>query len=158
MVRGGRWSNYSKHWLAKSGVNLTSLPTDREILKCIFEMYKTTYPGKELGQARGKNDPYLPIDIPEVASRLDCSSEMLFGRLYYHLDAKHRYIQDNGAQVHLFSLKVGQEMHCVNFPYLAAVLAEKDEEHKKQIWSLGVAITALILSVASIIAQIVFTR
>lgn len=121
-------------------------------------MYEPAYPGKEPGQVRGKNDPHLPIDIPEVASRLNCSAEMLFGRLYYHLDAKHRYTQDNGAQVHLFSLKVGQEIHCVNFPYLAAVLAERDEEHKRQIWSLSVAITALILSVASIIAQIVLAK
>lgn len=137
---------------------MTSLPTDREILKCIFEMYETAYPGKEVGQVRGKNDPHLPIDISEVASRLGCSAEMLFGRLYYHLDTKHRYTQDNGAQVHLFSLKVGQELHCVNFPYLAAVLAERDEEHKKQVWSLSIAITALVLSVASIIAQIVVTK
>lgn len=133
---------------------MMSLPTDREILRCIFEMYEPVYPGKELGEVRGKNDPYLPIKVTEVASHLSCSSEMLFGRLYYHLDAKYRYTQDNDAQVHLFSIKVGTEMHCVNFPYLAAVLAEKNEEHKRQLWSLGVAITALVLSMASIIAQL----
>lgn len=133
---------------------MMSLPTDREILRCIFEMYEPVYPGKELGEVRGKNDPYLPIKVTEVASHLNCSSEMLFGRLYYHLDAKYRYTQDNDAQVHLFSIKVGTEMHCVNFPYLAAVLAEKNEEHKRQLWSLGVAITALVFSMASIIAQL----
>jgi hypothetical protein len=132
-----------------------SLPTDREILRCIFKMYKSAYPGKETGETRGKNDPYLPIKITEVASRLGCSPEMLFGRLYYHIDEKYRYTQDNNAQVHLFSLKVGTEMHCVNFPYLAAVLAEKNEERKRQLWSLGMAIAALIMSVASIIAQVV---
>ena len=94
----------------------------------------------------------------EVATRLNCSPEMLFGRLYYHLDAKHRYTQDNNAKVHLFSLKVGSEMHCVNFPYLAAVLAEKDEEHKRQLWSLRLAIAALTLSVASIIAQVITAK
>jgi hypothetical protein len=134
------------------------LPTDREILRCIFEMYEPAYPGKEPGEARGKNDPYLPIKVPEVASRLGCSPEMLFGRLYYHLDAKYRYTQDNDAYVHLFSLKVGAERHCVNFPYLAAVLAEKDEEHKRQLWSLRVAIVALVLSVASIIAQVITAK
>ena len=102
---------------------MSSLPTDREILRCIFEMYESAYPGKESDEVRGKNDPYLPIKVTEVASHIGCSSEMLFGRLYYHLDAKYRYTQDNDAQVHLFSMKVGSEMHCVNFPYLAAVLA-----------------------------------
>jgi hypothetical protein len=121
-------------------------------------MYETSYPGKEPSETRGKNDPYLPIKVHEVATRLGCSPEMLFGRLYYHLDAKYRYTQGNGAQVNLFSLKVGSEMHCVNFPYLAAVLAEKDEEHKRQLWSLGVAIAALVLSVASIIAQVITAK
>lgn len=83
---------------------------------------------------------------------------MLFGRLYYHLDAKHRYTQDGGAQVHLFTLMVGDQMHCVNFPYLAAVLAERDVEHRRQLWSLWVSITALALSVASIIAQVLTAK
>jgi len=137
---------------------MSALPTDRDILKCIFEMYESAYPGKEAEGARGKNDPYMPIKIYEVAARLGCSAEMLFGRLYYHLDAKHRYTQDGGAQVHLFSLKIGDQMHCVNFPYLAAVLAERDSEHKRQLWSLGVSITALVLSVASIIAHIITAK
>src|SRR3990172_8466373 len=134
---------------------MNTLPTDRKILECIYEMYESVYPGKESGEVRGKNDPYLPIKVSEVASRLGCIPEMLFGRLYYHLDAKYRYKQDDGAQVHLFSIQVGSERHCVNFPYLAAVLAEKDEEHARQLWSLGLSIAALVLSVASIIAQVV---
>lgn len=121
-------------------------------------MYESAYPGKETAEVPGKNDPYMPIKIPEVAERLGCSAEMLFGRLYYHLDAKNRYTQDNGTQVHLFSLKVGDQMHCVNFPYLAAVLAEQDAEHKRQLWSLGVSITALVLSVASIIAHVITVK
>ena len=137
---------------------MKSLPTDLKILKCIFEMYEPDYPGKENGEVRGKNDPYLPIDVSKVASRLGCSPEMLFGRLYYHLDAKHRYSQDDGAKVHLFSLRVGSIMHCVNFPYLAAVLAEGNAEHKRQLWSLAVSITALVLSIASIVAHIVTAK
>lgn len=137
---------------------MMTLPTDRKILRCIFKMYESSYPGKEPGDARGKNDPHLPIKVHDVAIRLGCSPEMLFGRLYYHLDAKYRYTQDNDAQVNLFSLKVGSQMHCVNFPYLAAVLAEKDDEHKRQLWSLGVAIAALVLSVASIIAQVITAK
>jgi hypothetical protein len=74
------------------------------------------------------------------------------------LDAKYRYKQDDDAQVHLFSIQVGSERHCVNFPYLAAVLAEKNEEHKRQLWSLGLSFVALVLSVASIIAHIVTTK
>lgn len=69
---------------------MSKLPTDRQVLRCIYEMYESAYPGNSLGQAQGENDPYLPIDIPDVAKRLECKPELLFGRLYYYLDAKYR--------------------------------------------------------------------
>lgn len=137
---------------------MNALPTDRRILECIYQMYQDSYPGKEVGEARGKNDPYLPINVTDVAARLGCLPELLFGRLYYHLDAKYRYDQDGGANVHLFSLQVGSERHCVNFPYLAAVLAEKNEEHSRQLWSLWLSIAALVLSVGAIVAQVVTAK
>jgi len=37
------------------------------------------------------NDPFVPIDVRAVASRLKTKPELLFGRLYYHLESKHRY-------------------------------------------------------------------
>src|SRR5690606_26414547 len=101
---------------------MKQLPTDRDILKCIFEMYEPSYPGIPAGEIHGKHDPYVPIDLRAVAEKLDCKPEMLFGRLYYHLDAKFRYTQDSGAQVPLFRLPGNSDRHSVNFPYLAAVL------------------------------------
>lgn len=137
---------------------MRTLPTDRKILECIYEMYQSAYPGNVSDDARGENDPYLPIQVSEVAARLGCVPEMLFGRLYYHLDEKYRYEQDGGTKVHLFSIQVGSKRHCVNFPYLAAVLAEKDEEHTRQFWSTVLSIVALVLSVASIIAQVITAK
>jgi hypothetical protein len=137
---------------------MKTLPTDREILKCIFEMYEPSYPGIAPGENRGKNDPYMPIDLRAVAAKLDSKPEMLFGRLYYHLDAKFRYTQDNGAHVHLFQLPGTSDRHSVNFPNLAAVLAEKDLEHRRQLWSLVAAFIALVLSVASIVAQVLTAK
>ena len=129
---------------------MNKLPTDREVLKCIYEMYESSYPCVQPGSARGENDPYLAIDIPAVAEKLKCKSELLFGRLYYHLDFKHRYKQDDGALVSLFYLKGGEKRYAVHFPYLAAILAGHDQEHRKQLWSLGLSIVALVLSVASL--------
>lgn len=58
----------------------------------------------------------------------------MFGRLYYHLEHKYGYKQKNGAAVHFFahSLGVGEdrELHCVNFPYMASVLAELQQAHR----------------------------
>ncbi len=133
---------------------MNKLPTDREVLKCIYAMYESSYPGVPAGEVRGANDPHLQIDIPAVAKRLKCKPELLFGLLYFHLDAKHRYKQDSGAHVHLFLLNVANKHHAVNFPYLAAILANHNLEHRRQLWSVGLSLLALVLSAAAIIAQI----
>ena len=63
---------------------MSSLPTDREILKCIYAMYEASYPGSKSDSGRGENDPYIAIDASRIAERLECKPELLFGRLYYH--------------------------------------------------------------------------
>lgn len=136
------------------GIRPWRLPTEREVLRCIYAMYEPAYPGTPPGGGRGENDPYLSIDVRSVAEKLGCKPELLFGYLYYHLDAKHRYKTGENTHVHLFSLKVGDKRHGVNFPYLAALLANHDLEHRRQLWSVGLSLLALALSAAAIIAQI----
>jgi hypothetical protein len=60
---------------------VSKLPTDREVLKRIYDMYEPSYPGARPGE----NDPYVAVDLAAVAARLRCKPELLFGRLYYHL-------------------------------------------------------------------------
>jgi hypothetical protein len=129
------------------------LPTDRQVLKCLFEMYEPTYPGETNG-GKGENDPYVPVDLRAVAARLGTKPELLFGRLYYHLDAKHRYQQDSGAWVNLFHLNVENKGHSVHFPYLAAILAGHDQEYRKQFWSMAFSVLALVLSVVSLVTNL----
>jgi hypothetical protein len=102
---------------------MSVLPSDRAVLQCIYDIYKDSYPGPKSAAGKPENDPYIAIDVHAVAKKLECSPELLFGRLYYHLDKKHRYKQDDGSLVPLFYLKVGEKRHAVNFPYLASVLA-----------------------------------
>ena len=132
---------------------MNRIPNERDVLRCIFETYEISYPGKKQSDGRHENDPYLEINIQDIASKLKCKPELLFGYLYYHLDAKHRYTNGN-ANVHLFTIKVGDKRHGVNFPYLAALLANHDLEHRRQLWSLAISILALAVSAAAIIAQI----
>ena len=134
---------------------MNKLPTDREVLKCIYAMYESSYPDVPAGEARGANDPHLQIDISAVAKRLKCKPELLFGLLYYHLYAKHRYKKDSGANVGLFELNVGNKHHAVNFPYLAAILANHNLDHRRQLWTVGLSLLALALSAGVIVAQIV---
>jgi len=135
---------------------MNKLPTDRRVLECIFEMYQSSYPGtKAVSGHAGENDPYVAIDIPTLAAKLDCSPELLFGRLYYYLDQKHRYKQDNGSIVPLFHLEVGGKRHAVQFPYLASILSGFNQEHNRFLVSLAVSILALVLSVASLVVSMV---
>jgi hypothetical protein len=121
-------------------------------------MYESAYPGVSPGEERGENDPYLPIDVSAVARRLECKPELLFGRLYYYLDAKYRYKQDNDALVSLFYLNLNGKRHCVHFPFLASILAQHDDEHRRHSWSLAVSFVALVLPLAAIVAQVLMAK
>lgn len=132
---------------------MTKLRTDRYLLECIYEMYKISYSGPTGEDGRPINDPYVAIDIRALALRMECTPELLFGRLYYHLDQKYRYKQDNGNLVPLFYLKVGEKRHAVNFPYLASILAEKNQEFRRYILALGVSFLALGVSIASLLVN-----
>lgn len=126
---------------------MSRLPTDREVLQCIYEMYESSYPGKALENGQGENDPFVSIDIREIARKLDCSPELLFGRLFYYLDQKYRYKQDNNAQVNLFHIQIDKKRHAVHFPYLASIYAEHEESFNKQFWPLAISVIALLFSI-----------
>src|SRR5437667_302468 len=129
---------------------MNKLPTDRYVLKCIFDMYESSYPGPRTASGRGENDPYVAIDLQAVAEMLDCNAELLFGRLYYHLDQKYRYKQDDGVVVSLFQLKIDEKRHAVQFPYLASILAGFNQEFYRHALSLGISCAALGISVTSL--------
>jgi hypothetical protein len=125
------------------------LPTDRTVLRCIYDMYEAEYPGEKVG-AEYKNDPYLAIDVRAVAAKLDTKPELLFGRL--HADLGKRYCQriDERTTIPLFSAVVGQRKHCVHFPYLAAVLAGLEQEFRRHMLSFWLSCVAIAISFGSL--------
>ena len=131
-----------------------SIPTEREVLRCIYDTYEASFPVE--GPSVGK--VMIAIDIEAVASKLGCDKHILFGYLYYHLDHKYRYSTGGNSSVHLFAPKVGDLRHAINLPYLAAILAGQDQEHSKFIWSLGISLVALALSVGAIVAQLLTAK
>lgn len=131
-----------------------SIPTERKILRCIYDMYEASFPVE--GKSAGK--VMVAIDIEAAAKKLKCDKHILFGYLYYHLDHKYRYSTSENVFVHLFAPKAGELRHAINLPYLAAILAGQDQEHSKFIWSLGVSLVALALSVGAIIAQLITAK
>jgi len=131
-----------------------SIPTEREVLRCIYDAYASSFPieGPSVGKVM------VAIDIEAVATQLGCDKHILFGYLYYHLDHKYRYSTAENASVHLFAPQAGELRHAINLPYLAAILAGQDQEHSKFVWSLGISLVALALSVGAIVAQLVIAK
>jgi len=117
-------------------------------------MYEASFPieGPNIGKV------LIGIDIQAVANKLGCDKHILFGYLYYHLDYKYRYKTGENSSVHLFAPSAGELRDAINLPYLAAILAGQDQDHSKFVWSLGVSLVALALSVDAIIAQLVVAQ
>lgn len=133
---------------------MNKLPTDLAIFECIYAMYRETFVSYKKGESIRSSKIYVPIDVDAVAERLQTDPYELFGRLYHHIDHKHHYEHDDGSHVHLFALAAGEDRHCINFPYLSAVLAERRLEDKRNRWALGISIISLILALAAVIAQV----
>lgn len=127
------------------------LPTERQVLRCIYDMYEPLFPVET--SSLGKM--FVAIDVEAVALRLHCDKNILFGYLHHHLDHKYRYQTAEATFLHLFAPRVGELRHAINLPYLVAILAGLDQEHSKFTWSLGVSLVALALSVGAIAAQLV---
>lgn len=86
-----------------------------------------------------------------IAKNLGVDPDIIFGRLYYHLDKKYGYTQTDGSQVHLFAFTVGKDRHAVNFPLLSAVLAELEQTWIRFTMPLIISLFALLVSVISLI-------
>jgi hypothetical protein len=134
---------------------MAKLPTDLQILRRIYSTYLDVFVLHSREVPVRSTKIHVPIDVRNMAAALNTDPDLLFGRLYYHLDYKYRYVQSDGAVVSLFSLRVGDDLHCVKFPYLAAIVSERNVEHRRNLWAIGLSIAALIFSAGSIIAQLV---
>lgn len=131
---------------------MAKLHTDRELLRCIYDMYRSEFPRTDVEAGH----VFIPIDVEAVASNLGIDKHLLFGRLYYDLRVRylHRDPSDPKVSVStLFEKVVGPQRHSVNFPYLTAVLAGLEEQRRRDLWTTGLAVLALVVSVATAAAQ-----
>lgn len=121
-------------------------PTDREILKIIHDHYYKTFISYGITDDSRESKMYVPINCEELANKLKVDPDIVFGRLYYHLDKKYGYQQSNGSKVHLFAMQVGKDRHAVHFPLLSAVLAEQNNNLFQFYAPLMISIFALTIS------------
>jgi hypothetical protein len=130
------------------------VPTDHAILNDIYNHYYKTFTGFSAEASERSSKIYVPVDIRGISKRLRVDPDIVFGRLYYHMEKKYGYQRSGGEHVHFFTPVAGSDKHCVNFPLLWAVLAGLREERRKTLWAVGLAILSLIVSVVSIIISL----
>lgn len=130
------------------------IPTDLEILNTIYHLYNSTFVAFEEDDGTRDSKIYVPIDCKKVASKLKVDPDIVFGRLYYHLEKQYGYKKDDGSNVHFFALKVGNDSTCVNFPLMTSVLASLRHERKKFWIGTVIAVFALIISAVSLTVSI----
>jgi hypothetical protein len=127
--------------------------TDRKILRLIYDRYYQNF--SAFNKTSNKNREtkiYVPIDCVKIAKELNVDTDIIFGRLYYHLNKKYGYTQEDNSKVLLFSPVIGKDRNAVHFPLLSAVLAEL-EESQLRLFTMPVilSILALIISLLSIL-------
>jgi hypothetical protein len=133
-------------------------PTDFELLRAIYERHKSDYEAR--AAAGGLGRIFVPLDIPAIATDLGTDENMVFGRLYHHLEEIHGQKRDPTnphPRKTFFTPRIGPDdavlVNAINFPLMEAVLAshwqERDRD-RRTFWisvvSIGIAITSLVLS------------
>src|SRR5688572_3848249 len=106
------------------------VPSDRQILKAIYDLYYDEFSSFDKGNPSRQTKILVPIKCKEIGKKLGVDSDIIFGRLYYHFEKEYAYMKGN-ARVHFFANSAGEEIHCINFPYMAAVLGKLEDEHSK---------------------------
>lgn len=128
-------------------------PSDRKILSTIYKMYYKEFENFTPGGINNRQSKvYVPISCKEISKKLNVDSDIVFGRLYYHLQEKYGY-RKGDVSVPFFSLRVGNDERCVHFPLLASVLAGQEEEHSKTRWATCLSIIAIVVSLFALYYQ-----
>ncbi len=128
-------------------------PTDLEILEDIYRRYYPVFVDPKRLEDNPRGKIHVPIDIKAIAEHFGVDQDIVFGRLYYHLNEKHSFEQ-GGARVDLFHLQIGGQRHCVQFPLLASLAADLRDQRNQYLWTLWLSIIATVISVISLALSI----
>jgi hypothetical protein len=126
------------------------IPTDLQILDAIYKRYHQTFRNFVKTQSDRSTKIYVPIDIKAIAETLGVDGDIVFGRLYYHLENKYGYTKGDGSRVHLFTLdEIPGERHCINFPLMTSILAGLQDERSRYETANGLSALAILVALAA---------
>lgn len=127
-------------------------PSDLKVLSAIYNLYYEEFKNfsQESDIENGRASKiYVPINCKMIARDPGVDSDISFGRLYYHLEHKYGYRNEDGTKVHFFTLGIQSDRHCVNLPLLASVLAGLQEESSKFKWATALSGLAVLISIVT---------
>lgn len=135
---------------------MRNLPTDLEILNVIYNDYYEEFSNymKEKNNTRSVKI-YVPINIDKIAEKLNVDGDIIFGRLYYHLEKKYGYRNEDESNVHFFARVLDGDIHCINFPLMASILADLRDNKKRYYTAITIAVGSLIVSLISVAISII---
>ena len=135
---------------------MKNIPTDLEILNAIYEKYYETFVSFTDENKTRSSKAFVPIDIALMAKEMNVEPDVILGRLYYHLEKKYGYSNDDGkTKVSLFTMKAGNDVNCVHFPYLSSILADMRNEDKKYRRAIAFSIISATISIVSLILSLI---
>jgi len=81
---------------------MKKLPTDLQILNAIYNRYYDKFKSFSKNDLARSSKIYIPIDTAKIAKRFGVDVDIIFGRLYYHLEPKYGYQNPNGTKVSFY--------------------------------------------------------
>lgn len=125
-------------------------PTDLALLEEIYRRYYAQFSAFSKESPTRSAKVYVPINVEELAAHFGVDKDIIFGRLYYHLEPKYGFRQADGARVPFFMLRTNdKEVHAVQFPLLASVIATLRDERQKHQIATWLSILALVVAAIS---------
>ncbi|CAM4419072.1 hypothetical protein [Pseudoalteromonas maricaloris] len=127
-------------------MKIRKLPTDLEILGFIYKHYYYEFATYDENNKSRRCKVFVKVDCKLIGDHFGVDRDIIFGRLYYHLNSVYSYKKENGTSVDFYL----NELKSVNFPYLASVLAELRQADRRFKFSLVVSIFAALIALTSL--------
>lgn len=131
------------------------IPTDLKILELIYKKYYYDYVSFEKNSKNRESKIFVQINCKDIAKEINVDNDIIFGRLYYLFEEKYGYVRKDGSKVSFFILGIGNDnKRYVNFPLLASVLANLQQDKNKHRTSILLASLAIVISLVSLMTSI----
>ena len=135
---------------------MAGIPTDERMLSTIYKLYIGDFKAHTEENKIRQTKIWVPLDLEMLSKKLRTDPDLLFGRLYYHMNGKYGSKTGDGDDVSFFYMRLGPDRHVVNFPLMTSVLADLNEDKKRFIISTRVAGLSLLVSLASVAIALYF--